>query len=48
MPNAPPLIPCQQLTSVEQDQSMRSITPVYDLPEECNTGQEVIELTQKS
>jgi hypothetical protein len=46
MPNTPPLIPCQQLACVEQDQSVRAITPVYDLPEKYNTEHEVIELRQ--
>jgi hypothetical protein len=41
MPSTPPLVPC-----VEQDQSIRGITPVYDLPEKYIIGQEVIELRQ--
>ena len=48
MSNTPPLIPCQQLTSAEQDQSIRPVAAIYDLPEVCNTEQEVIKLTQKS
>ena len=48
MPNTPPITPCQQLASAEQDQSIQPVTPVYDLSEEFNTGQEVIQLTQKS
>ena len=48
IPDTSPLTPCQQLTCLEQDLSIRAVTPVYDLPEKYITGQQVIELTQRA
>ena len=47
LPGTPPLTLCQQLaTCTEQDQIIRAVTPIYDIPEKYTSGLKVIELTQ--